>query len=149
MHLFLLLFATINNDCTRLVLDCTGVFSQFCNSPLFLLHLRFHFAFLRDHLRASRDDFALCISRRRRLQAQKHVIHVTPETRSSARWCSLVPVGEACQVTTTGLKWNLIDNVMNIGALISTSNEFSGEPEVNVSTSAPLLWSMEFGRIKK
>ena len=58
--------------------------------------------------------------------------------------CGLVPfaVPEA-QVTTRGLRWNLDDGTLAYGALISTSN-IVDEPEVKVTTSAPLLWTMTF-----
>ena len=58
--------------------------------------------------------------------------------------CGLVPVhGAAEAVTTSGLKWDLHDDRMAFGHLVSTSNHTQRE-EIDVTTSAPLLWTLTF-----
>ncbi|KAL9647127.1 hypothetical protein ABK040_004843 [Willaertia magna] len=54
--------------------------------------------------------------------------------------CALVPLGIPCRtVTTNGLKWNLKEQRLEFGGLVSTSNEMIGE-EVWIENSDPLLW---------
>ncbi|RWS01504.1 thiamine pyrophosphokinase 1-like isoform X2 [Dinothrombium tinctorium] len=67
------------------------------------------------------------------------------EANEKSSWCSLVPVGDACIVTTSGLRWNLNKKKLSFGSLISTSNEFDfiNHKEVKVLTDKPILWSMD------
>ncbi|CAM9785671.1 unnamed protein product, partial [Heterosigma akashiwo] len=54
--------------------------------------------------------------------------------------CGLLPIGgPVSSLTTTGLKWNLSNEPVRFGGLISTSNKILG-PVVEVTTSDPLLW---------
>ena len=56
-------------------------------------------------------------------------------------YCGLLPLAGSTTVTTTGLRWNLQDDVMKFGGLISTSNEMAAA-RVTVKSSLPILWTM-------
>ncbi|CAG2119100.1 unnamed protein product [Medioppia subpectinata] len=72
-----------------------------------------------------------------------HVI----ESNHEAKWCSLVPVGAPCLVTTTGFRWNLTNDTMSFGSLISTSNEFDPEcRSVRIETDRPVLFSYDISK---
>ncbi|XP_046737487.1 thiamin pyrophosphokinase 1 [Diprion similis] len=59
-------------------------------------------------------------------------------------WCALMPIGSrVTSITTTGLKWNLDCGTLEFGNIVSTSNTYSGFPEVTVTTDTAVLWSMD------
>jgi thiamine pyrophosphokinase len=61
--------------------------------------------------------------------------------------CGLIPLGFACEnVTTTGLKWNLHQDALSFGGLVSTSNRMVADTvtiEIVDSSSHPLLFTAE------
>ncbi|XP_057292711.1 thiamin pyrophosphokinase 1-like isoform X1 [Hydractinia symbiolongicarpus] len=67
-----------------------------------------------------------------------------------AGWCGLIPVGEtATNVTTFGLKYNLDNQALQFGSLISTSNSLDKDVDrVTVTTSHHLLWSLGYDASK-
>jgi len=63
--------------------------------------------------------------------------------------CGLIPLDGKSVVTTTGLKWNLSEDELRFGNVVSTSNGFDCTSEfVNIDTSNVLLWTMDLKEIR-
>lgn len=72
-------------------------------------------------------------------------VHHSIVSNPHSKWCSLIPIGNPCTVTTTGLKWNLTNDKLEFGGIISSSNEFNfSEKLVTVVPNNTLLWSLDF-----
>mmetsp|Transcript_11578 Transcript_11578/g.22780 ORF Transcript_11578/g.22780 Transcript_11578/m.22780 type:complete len:420 (-) Transcript_11578:709-1968(-) len=113
-----------------IVLGATGgrVDHQFANfSMLFKFYDKFHDLFFLS-------DQTLSIL----LMPGEHIIERPEEIIGPT--CGLAPLaGPAC-VSTTGLKWNLSNQVLALGGLVSSSNEMLGSI-ATVKTDNALLWS--------
>eukprot|EP00816_Leptocylindrus_hargravesii_P001639 CAMPEP_0196802738 /NCGR_PEP_ID=MMETSP1362-20130617/2306_1 /TAXON_ID=163516 /ORGANISM="Leptocylindrus danicus, Strain CCMP1856" /LENGTH=295 /DNA_ID=CAMNT_0042174117 /DNA_START=529 /DNA_END=1416 /DNA_ORIENTATION=+ len=60
--------------------------------------------------------------------------------------CGLIPIGFRCEsCTTTGLKWNLNNEILEFGGMVSSSNHAEDEV-VTVHASSPLIWTTEMKR---
>nr|CAH7750114.1 unnamed protein product [Callosobruchus chinensis] len=81
------------------------------------------------------------------LDAGKHSISIPQPLRDNQKWCALLPIGEPCQISTTGLKWNLDQQKLKFGNLVSTSNSYSGSEIVTVETDNPVVWSMSIDNL--
>eukprot|EP00123_Amoebidium_parasiticum_P012899 comp21642_c2_seq1/m.30410 comp21642_c2_seq1/g.30410 ORF comp21642_c2_seq1/g.30410 comp21642_c2_seq1/m.30410 type:complete len:332 (-) comp21642_c2_seq1:7-1002(-) len=77
------------------------------------------------------------------LDTGRHRLFIEPGLEGPT--CGLLPVGIRCQsVTTTGLRWNLNGDEMEMGALVSSSNQFDTNDSthiVTVDTSDPIVWT--------
>ncbi|GAB6032058.1 cAMP-dependent protein kinase subunit [Chamberlinius hualienensis] len=83
------------------------------------------------------SDYALTFL----LQPGYHVIEIPHESLNVC--CGLIPVGEpCCDVTTDGLKWNLKNQRLEFGKLVSTSNTFT-KTTVTIQTDKHLLFTVE------
>lgn len=57
--------------------------------------------------------------------------------------CGLIPIGQPVRsMTTTGLQWNLSEQELEFGGLVSTSNHITGK-EVTIVSSEPFVFTAE------
>ncbi|KAL4708311.1 hypothetical protein ACJJTC_007717 [Scirpophaga incertulas] len=79
-----------------------------------------------------------------------HVVSIPEQIRQCKKaWCSIVPIAEKCSsITTAGLKWNLKNQTLKFGELVSTSNSFYGSSVVTIKCSNTVLWSMKIPNLK-
>lgn len=75
------------------------------------------------------------------LPAGVHRIDIPPRLVHERIWCSLIPIGHPVVCSTSGLRWNLDERVMEFGSLVSTSNTYS-EQEVEIKNDSAVLWCM-------
>jgi len=79
------------------------------------------------------------------LNSGQHTIHVPRRIWSAKLSCGIIPVGQKTIVSTTGLRWNLNNTVLEFGGLISSSNHYdttTGRNVVTITTQHPVLWTM-------
>ncbi|KAI3436160.1 hypothetical protein D9Q98_002217 [Chlorella vulgaris] len=67
---------------------------------------------------------------------------IRPDRSLEGPSCGLVPCGGPAVATSSGLRWNLHDTEMRIGALVSTSNLIADD-EVVVESDADLVWTTQ------
>ncbi|CAI2727465.1 unnamed protein product [Schistosoma spindalis] len=75
------------------------------------------------------------------LDEGEHTIHAS--TGYEAQHVGLIPVGQPCQVTTTGLQWDLDNGILSFDDIVSTSNRLL-DGIVYVKCNRPLLFTMEY-----
>jgi len=59
--------------------------------------------------------------------------------------CGIIPLDGKAILTTSGLKWNLKQEALRFGDLVSTSNGFDlSASSVKIKTDTSVLWTMDF-----
>jgi len=85
------------------------------------------------------NDSFLCL-----LGAGEHKLFIP--IKADAPYCGLIPLAGACEkISTSGLRWNMTEDKMEFGGLISVCNrvEPSSGGHVWVKTSSPVLWTCQ------
>ncbi|EDR08454.1 thiamine pyrophosphokinase Thi80 [Laccaria bicolor S238N-H82] len=76
------------------------------------------------------------------LDSGEHFIEIDHDVLGQT--CGLLPVGiNSTKLSTTGLRWNLTDQVSSFDGLISTSNHLLPGENVWIKTSEPIWWTVE------
>lgn len=77
------------------------------------------------------------------LHPGQHTIHIPTPLVEKHDWCALIPFRGETLLRTTGLKWNLKDQLTHFGSQVSTSNTYAPNTKtVEVRTDQPVLWTM-------
>ncbi|XP_055695271.1 thiamin pyrophosphokinase 1 [Lutzomyia longipalpis] len=71
-----------------------------------------------------------------------HIIDIPQRFLRQKHWCAIIPIGHKCVVTTKGLKWDMTDQTIQFGGLVSSSNTYSGTDTVHITSSDHVLWCM-------
>ncbi|KAF8623713.1 hypothetical protein AX17_007410 [Amanita inopinata Kibby_2008] len=80
------------------------------------------------------------------LDSGEHTIKINHDL--LGKTCGLLPVGvESTVLSTSGLEWNLSDQVSSFDGLISTSNHLVPGQDVWIKTTKPIWWTVELRRI--
>ncbi|XP_039290625.1 thiamin pyrophosphokinase 1 isoform X2 [Nilaparvata lugens] len=80
------------------------------------------------------------------LKPGHHKIRIPQRLRDCNAWCSLLPVGTSCNVTSTGLKYNMENSRLELGGLVSSSNTYDSDKEsVELLVDKKIIWSMGLG----
>ncbi|KAI8054027.1 thiamine pyrophosphokinase [Syncephalis plumigaleata] len=75
------------------------------------------------------------------LDRGNHRIYVDPTLEGPT--CGLLPIGHnKIHVSTSGLRWNLVNAETSFGRLLSTSNALD-DTIININTSDPIIWTVE------
>ncbi|KAL1924177.1 uncharacterized protein VTP21DRAFT_7212 [Calcarisporiella thermophila] len=57
--------------------------------------------------------------------------------------CGILPIGvSSARLTTSGLKWNLQNDITSFGSMVSTSNQLDSDV-VTIECDEPLVWTVE------
>ncbi|VDL95254.1 unnamed protein product [Schistocephalus solidus] len=64
------------------------------------------------------------------------------ESQHIGAYCGLIPIGHSSNVTTTGLEWNLDNQILDFEGLVSTSNKVK-DTKITIICDHPILFTIE------
>ncbi|PVU92836.1 hypothetical protein BB561_003595 [Smittium simulii] len=70
-----------------------------------------------------------------------NTIHVQKEIDGPT--CGILPISGECEISTTGLKWDLDNQLSSLTGLLSSSNVIMGDV-VSITTTKDIIWTSEF-----